>query len=106
MERSQEGRVEELSKALGGRFRLTALVQKRIREYHVSGRAFMPSVRNLDELFNLVLNQVEEGQIQLRLPEEERGPMELFRGIGEEEEEAAGEPGEEAEAEQEASETE
>lgn len=65
MERSQEHRVEELSKKIGGRFQLTSLIQKRMREYHLGGRAFMPDVRNLDELFELVLGQIEDGQIEL-----------------------------------------
>jgi len=67
---SQEQRVEELSKKIGGRFKLTALVQKRVREYHLTGRTFMPNVRNLDELFELVLDQVEHDELKLRLPED------------------------------------
>jgi hypothetical protein len=66
---SQEHRVEELSKKVGGRFRLTALIQKQLRDYHLAGRAFMPKVRNLDELFELVLDQVESNDIKLRLAE-------------------------------------
>jgi len=72
MERSQEQRVEELSKKVGGRFALTALVQKRMREYHTSGRAFMPRARNVDELFDIVLDQIESGLIRLRFPEERK----------------------------------
>jgi len=68
---SQEHRVEELSKKVGGRFRLTALIQKQLRDYHLAGRAFMPKVRNLDELFELVLDQVESNDIKLRLAEPE-----------------------------------
>ena len=70
MTKSQEQRVEELSRNVGGRFKLTALVQKRIREYHLAGRAFMPSVRNLNELFDLILDQVEAEQIRLVLQED------------------------------------
>ena len=33
VEKSQEGRVEELSKKTGGRFRFTSLVQKQMRDY-------------------------------------------------------------------------
>ncbi|MDP6107269.1 MAG: hypothetical protein QGI33_02395 [Candidatus Brocadiia bacterium] len=65
MERSQEQWIEELSKKVGGRFQLTSLIQKRMREYHLGGRAFMPDVRNLDELFELVLGQIEDGQIEI-----------------------------------------
>jgi hypothetical protein len=69
MKRSQEGRVEELSRKVGGRYKLTALVQKQTREYYTAGRAFMPSVRNLNELFELILDQIEAEQITLVLPE-------------------------------------
>jgi DNA-directed RNA polymerase subunit K/omega len=69
MVRSQEQKVEELSKQVGGRFVLTALIQKRMREYHLGGRTFMPDVRNLNELFELVLEEIEQGQITLELPE-------------------------------------
>jgi len=72
MQKSQEQRVEELSKLVGGRFALTALVQKRMRDYHLSGRAFMPNTRDLNELFELVLDQVENGVIRLRVAEEGR----------------------------------
>ena len=74
--RSQEQRVEELSKKVGGRFKLTSLVQKQMREYHLAGRAFMPDVRNINELFEYILDQVENGEIELRLPEEIK-PREL-----------------------------
>jgi hypothetical protein len=68
--KSQEQRVEELSEKVGGRFKLSVLIQKQLRDYHLAGRAFMPKVRNLDELFNLVLDQIERGDIRLRAPEE------------------------------------
>jgi hypothetical protein len=70
VDQSEEGRVEELSRLVGGRFRLTTLIQKQAREYYRGGRAFMPSVRNLDELFNYILNEVEEGKVDLVLPGE------------------------------------
>ncbi|MFW5923192.1 MAG: DNA-directed RNA polymerase subunit omega [Planctomycetota bacterium] len=63
-------RIEDLSNKMGGRFKLTSLIQKRVREYHVTGRAFMPRVKNFHELFELVLDQIEQGEIRLRLPEE------------------------------------
>ncbi len=68
MRQNEEGRVEELSKLVGGRFKLTALIQKQAREYYMGGRTFMPSVRNFDELFNFVLDEIEEGKIELLLP--------------------------------------
>lgn len=70
MQKRTGQRIEELSHDLGGRFKLTSLIQKRIRDYYVTGRAFMPKVDNLDELFELVLDQVEQGQIRLQLPEQ------------------------------------
>ncbi len=69
MPKSQEQRIEELSEKVSGRFALTALVQKRMRDYHLKGRVFMPRVRNVDELFELVLDQVESDEIRLRLPQ-------------------------------------
>lgn len=63
-------RIEELSHQMGGRFKLTSLIQKRVRDYYVTSRAFMPKVDNLDELFEVVLDQIEHGEIRLRLPEE------------------------------------
>lgn len=102
MARTTGQRVEELSKAMGGRFKLTALVQKRVRDYHVTGRAFMPKVKNLDELFELVLDQVEAGEIRLRLPEEKPPTFkELTGGEAEEAEAAEGLQQLQAEAEEE-----
>ncbi len=72
MSSTEEGRIEELSKKVGGRFRLTALVQKQAREYVRGGGAFMPRVRNLDELFRYILDEIEQGRIRLLLPGEER----------------------------------
>jgi hypothetical protein len=68
MKQSEEGRVEELSRLVGGRFKLTALIQKQAREYYAAGRTFMPSVRNFDELFNHILDEIEQGKIVLELP--------------------------------------
>ena len=69
MDGSQEKRVEELTKKVKGRFRLTTLIQKQMREYHLGGRAFMPSVKNVNELFDYILSQIEENEIRLDLPE-------------------------------------
>ena len=70
MKVSEEGRIEELSKLVGGRFKLTVLIQKQARDYYAGGRAFMPSVRNFDELFNFILDEIEQGKITLELPSE------------------------------------
>jgi len=70
MAKSEAERVETLSKKVGGRFKLTALVQKRVAEYVKAGKTFMPDVKNLDELFSYVLDEVENGKIELLLPEQ------------------------------------
>ena len=80
MDKSNEERVEELSKKLGGRFRLTVLVQKQMAQYIKGGRTFMPDVKNLDELFGYVLNEIEEGNVRLNLPGEEEGEEEEESG--------------------------
>ena len=70
VDEAEEGRIEELSKLVGGRYKLTTLIQKQAVDYIKGGRAFMPSVRNMDELFRYILNEVEEGDISLELPGE------------------------------------
>lgn len=104
MERSQEGRVEELSAQVGGRFKLTALIQKQMREYVRGGGAFMPSVRNVHELVNYILDEIEGQQIQLRLPAEIK--EEEATAAAAAEAEAAAAAAAEAEAEAEAEEEE
>ena len=69
MDKSQEQRVEELTKKMKGRFKLTSLIQKQMRDYHLGGRAFMPNVKNVNELFEYVLDQIENDEIRLELPE-------------------------------------
>jgi DNA-directed RNA polymerase subunit K/omega len=80
MRRSEEGRVEELSRLVGGRFRLTVLIQKQARDYYAGGRAFMPSVRNFDDLFNYILDEIQQGKIALALPGETEQPAALPEG--------------------------
>jgi hypothetical protein len=65
MAKSQEGRVEDIGRELGGRFKLTSLLQKQLREYVKGGRAFMPSVRNTHELVSHILDDVEAGNLDL-----------------------------------------
>ncbi len=69
-EEAEEEKVEMLSRKVGGRFKLTTLVQKQIAHYIQGGRTFMPDVRNLDELFRYVLDEIDEDQIQLSLPDD------------------------------------
>lgn len=88
MEKSRDQRVEELSEKSGGRFKLTALVQKRVRNYYLHGRTFMPNVENMDELVDLVLDQVERGEIELSFPKKSKKPIDQLReGTQKEEEE-------------------
>ncbi len=75
-ERTEEGRIEELSKLVGGRYKLTTLIQKQAIDYIKGGRAFMPSVRNMDELFRYILDEIEKGDIALQLPGETEEPTE------------------------------
>jgi len=70
VDEAEEGRIEELSKLVGGRYKLTTLVQKQAVDYIKGGRAFMPSVRNMDELFRYILDEIEGGTIALQLPSE------------------------------------
>ncbi len=70
MRRNQDQIVEELSNKLGGRFSLTTLVIKRMRDYYSGGRTFMPKVKNQSEMFDIVLNEIEEGKIDLLKPGE------------------------------------
>lgn len=74
---AEEEKVEMLSRKVGGRFRLTSLVQKQMAQYIKGGRTFMPDVRNLDELFRYVLDEIDEDKVRLKLPGEEEEPEQL-----------------------------
>jgi DNA-directed RNA polymerase subunit K/omega len=60
-------RLERLTDLCGGRFRLTALIQKRLQELILNS----PRLGETDtqELFETVLNEIESGKITLVLPE-------------------------------------
>ncbi len=70
MKASRDQRVEDLSELAGGRFRLTTLILKRMRQYYLGGRTFMPRVRSNDELLDMIFDQIEKQEIALRLPGE------------------------------------
>ncbi len=70
MKAKRDQRVEDLSEMVGGRFKLTTLILKRMRQYYLGGRTFMPRVRNHDELLDIVLDQIERHEIALRPPGE------------------------------------
>lgn len=62
-----DARLERLTKVVGGRFRLTALVQKRMQEITTSAHAF--GEPNIDNMFERVLSEIESGRIKIELPE-------------------------------------
>ena len=62
-----DARLEKLSHQVGGRFKLTALVQRRMQELLSDEHPF--GERNIDNLFDNVLREIEEGKISLELPE-------------------------------------
>ena len=62
-------RLEKLTQKVGGRFRLTALLQKRMAEL-VKGSPPMLEVSNevADNLFEIALQEIEAGRIELIRP--------------------------------------
>ena len=60
-------RLERLTDLCGGRFKLTALIQKRMHELIVNS----PRLGETDtqQLFQNVLDEIENGKINLYLPE-------------------------------------
>lgn len=83
----EEARIEKLSKLVGGRFKLAALIQKRMKEIVYSSSGFGEPV--VEGIFRRVLNEIEEGQIELKLvsPESEESPESLAEGGEEDTEE-------------------
>jgi len=75
MKESQASRIHELAERVGGYFRLTSLVQKRLREAVRGSSAFAPS-QNTNTLFELTLDEVEQGSIEIALPEEAEAAQE------------------------------
>ncbi|HRU06837.1 MAG TPA: DNA-directed RNA polymerase subunit omega [Candidatus Brocadiia bacterium] len=62
-------RLEKLTRKVGGRFRLTSLLQKRMAEL-VKGSPAMLEVTNdvADNLFEIALREIEAGRIELIRP--------------------------------------
>ena len=79
MKETYPSRIERLSSELGGRFKLTVMIQKRFQEVLRGGRAFAPS-ENTDVLFQLILDEIEHGRLALadpgEIPEPEEQPAE------------------------------
>lgn len=65
-----DARLERLTKLAGGRFRLVSLVQKRMQELITGAHGF--GAPDVDNLFERVLREVEEGRIRLELPRADR----------------------------------
>jgi len=66
-----DARLERLTRRVGGRFKLAALVQKRMQELVSADHGFGEA--KVDNLFERVLHEIEEGRIQLELPPAEPG---------------------------------
>ena len=62
-----DARLEKLTDLAGGRFRLAALVQKRMQELVSTDRGF--GEPKIDRLFETILQEIEEGRIRLQVPE-------------------------------------
>jgi len=79
---------EVLMEKVGGRFKLTALVQKRMRELLLSGESMARG--NSTRLLNTIMQEIWEGKIDLESPpREEAGEAEIPTSNKEKEEESA-----------------
>jgi DNA-directed RNA polymerase subunit K/omega len=74
---------EVLAEKVGGRFKLAALVQKRMRELLLSGDAKV--IGNSTKLLDTVLQEIWEGKIDLEPPPEETDIAEVTAAKEEEE---------------------
>jgi len=77
-------RLERLTQKVGGRFRLTTLLQKRLTEL-VKGSPPLVDLPASD-YFEIALREIEEGKIELLRPwtAEKEGPFALAEGEEEE----------------------
>ena len=79
---------EVLMEKVGGRFKLTALVQKRMRELLLSGESMARG--NSTRLLNTIMQEIWEGKIDLESPPpQEAGEAEIPTSNKEKEEESA-----------------
>jgi len=79
---------EVLMEKVGGRFKLTALVQKRMRELLLSGESMARG--NSTRLLNTIMQEIWEGKIDLESPTpEEAGEAEIPNSNKGKEEESA-----------------
>lgn len=71
-------RLERLVEVAGGKFKLTALIQKRLRDLILNS----PRLGETDThaLFETVLDEIESGNVGLRLPELKSTSVELPGG--------------------------
>ena len=78
-------RLEKLTQKVGGRFRLTALLQKRLAELVRGSPALVDLPSN--NYFEVALREIEEGRIELLRPwTTEETPRPLAETAGKEEE--------------------
>ena len=70
----EEARIEKLSRMVGGRFKLAALIQKRMQQLVHGSTGFGEPV--IDGIFRRVLAEIEEGQVTLKLPSGEEEAVE------------------------------
>lgn len=71
----EELKDEELINKVGGRFKLTALIQKRLVYLNRGARSFVDSDKNKNKL-QIVLEEIKEGKIHLDMDQKllEHGP--------------------------------
>ena len=68
-------RLEKLTKKAGGRFRLTALLQKRLAELVRGSPAMVDLASN--NYFEIALSEIEEGKVRLLAPGEQEEAAQL-----------------------------
>ena len=75
-----DARLERLTRIAGGRFRLTSLVQKRMQELIAAAHGF--GGPDIDNIFEKVLCEIEEGRVTLELPSGKKREALLGGGDG------------------------
>lgn len=69
-----DARLDKLTQKVGGRFKLTALVQRRMQELLSTEHPFGDP--DIDNIFDNVLTEIEEGKISLSLTDSGRAVLE------------------------------
>jgi len=71
-------RLERLTDLVGGRFKLTVLAQKRMQELILNSPRLGET--DTEQLFQTVLDEIENGKIKLSLPETKAKDLAKFLG--------------------------